>query len=318
MSPKFKHRNLTNCITYSLLILFLTTTGYASEQKKLQDQQLPGLQVIVEKVKKAVRTKNFNILKPYASNKELLYWAACGPGDVESEKLSFGSMVQRLSKVSKGADIHMYDVPAVHLWDFEKSVFYTVNINTEGWTGEYPFLSFGFKFRTADNHWEFTGVCDATTPELTKKEGKYVPTYFKEPQLPRSGPRIFKDRSALRDRVEEIVQFKAFEALKPYATKKVLAFGQCNREMMDKDSVVGKDTPVQDVIIFLKNNLSTTREIKSSGMHHKTYYETTGWSGEYPFVAFWFSKKDKLWELAGVSYCKTRHFDLFPPLSPLK
>ncbi len=305
------------CITYSFLFLFLPMTVQATEQKKSIDQHLPSLNIIIDKVKKAVRSKNFDIIKPYVSNKELLYWTACGPGDVEPEKLSFANFVKRLSEISKGAEIYVREEPDIHLWDFEKPAFYAVDIHTEGWTGEYPFLSFGFNFRPTGNRWEFRGVCDSTIPELTMKDGKYVTTYFREPQLPRPGPRIFKDLYALRARIEEIVRFKAFDSLSAYAPNKVKMLSPCNSEIMEKDRIVGTKMPVNEIINFLKRNAPGTAEIKPTGIEHNTYYETVGWRGEYPVIAFWFSEGQDGWEWAGVSYCKTKHTAVLFPKEPL-
>lgn len=276
--------------------------------KKVGDQSTAQL---ISKLKNIIPNKDFQMLRPYVPRMKKYYWGPCGPGDSGFDELSFEVMTRMLLRDSKGAKIYFNPKPNIS----QESAL----IETEGWIGEHPFLTFSFDLVKTDNRWALSGACYSATPELsTKKEGKYVPTYFREPQLPRPGPKIFKDRSALRARIEEIVQFKAFDALKTYAVKQVLTFGQCNLSMMENDRIEGKEMPVQDVINFLKQNIPSTGEIVSSGMQHKNYYETTGWSGEYPFVAFWFSEGSKGWEFAGVSYCKTRHFDLFPPLSPLK
>lgn len=285
------------------------SSGHRSENEVNQDQK-KRLKPIVDSLKRIITTKNFKSLSAYVTNNKVYSWGPCGPGDSGCDELSFREITEMLLRNSNGVTIYFNPKPNV---DEEKA-----SIETEGWIGETPFLTFYFDFLRAKNKWVWNGTCYSNTPAYeTKMEGRYIATYFREPQLPRPGPRIFKHYSPLHARIEEIVRFKAFDALKPYAIRKALTFGPCNLEMMQKDSVMGKESSVQDVVSFLTKNVPSG-EIKSLGMEHKTYYETTGWNGEYPFVAFWFAEGKKGWELSGVSYCKTRHFDLFAPLSPLK
>lgn len=321
MISKLKYNGFEVLLCSSLLLLFAISTVQAAEQQKTADQKPAGLQIIMDTVKKAVQTKKFKLFKPYVSNKEKLHWAPCGDHGGETVAMfSFDEMVNFLSKFSKGAEIYVYEYPEIHLWDFEKPIVYSINIDTEGWTSEYPYLSFGFKFSPAENRWEWRGVCDSPVPprHLSKDMKKYEEIDYRQPKLPRPGPRIFKDINALKARIEEIVKYREFDALRPYVIKKTLIFGQCTQKMMDMDRVEGIVTPVDEVIDFLIKNAAGAKKVKFSGVAHITYYETIGWNGEYPFIAFWFSEGKKGWELAGVSYCKTKHFDLLPPLPSLK
>lgn len=295
------------------LFLFLSLTGgsrsHAANQTTIVNQDLPGLKAITQEIKKATQAKNFNNLHSYVQNQSL-YWSQCGDyGGENVQQMTFTEMNSLLSKFSKEAQIHFLD-PEIHRWDFEKPVFYVVNINTEGWTGEYPFLNFSFKFTTIDNKWRFTGVCESTTSVNTNTSEKYSNGHYKQPSLPRPGARIFKDVYALRARIEEIIRFKAFDALNSYSTKGRLLIAQCSREIMEKDRIIGKEMPAQDVILFLKQNSLPNDKIVSSGVQHKNYYETTGWGGKYPFVAFWFSESMEGWEFAGISYCQKKHLDI--------
>lgn len=277
---------------------------------KISSQDAKRLNNFVVKFNKIITSKDFKLLETYMPNKKVYTWGPCGPGDGSHDEMSFNKITKMLLESSKNVAIY-FNPKATVSGD-------NASIETEGWTGEWPFLTFSFDFLEKKNMWVLNGACYSDMPSYeTKREGKYVATYFREPQLPRPGPRVFKNYSSLRARIEEIVRFKAFDALKPYATKSVLVFGQCNLSMMENDRIEGKSTSVQDVINYLKQH-APAGSIVSSGMQHKTYYETVEWSGDYPFVSFWFSESSKGWELAGVSYCKTKHFDLFPPLSPFK
>lgn len=291
--------------------IFSTGDKKAAVQEK--NLNIEGLQVILNKVKEAIHTKNYEILKPYVSEKEPLSWGICGPTDVESEKMSFKTMPSRLLEISKGAEIFVCEEPDIFPWDIKKNIF-TVDIKTEGWTGEYPFLNFGFKYSKAGKRWEFIGVCDSAGPSLKiSKNGKFEEIYFRKPKLPRPGPRIFQDHLALRARIVEIVKFREFEALKPYATKKTLVFRECSHDMRDEAGIKGKEKTVEEVTNFLNKNIDRGQKIKSTGTLNKDYYETKGWSGKYPYVSFWFAEGKQGWELNGVAYCKTSLMRVFFP-----
>ncbi len=319
MNYKFGHNGFKVCISCLSFFLFFMAVVDAAEQKKSTDQQLSGLRIIIDKVRKSVQTKNFGMLKQYVSNAALLHWAACGPGDVEPEKISFDSFAHRLTESSIGADINVYQEADIRLWDFEKPVYYTININTEGWTGEYPYISFGFKFK--DNRWQLEGVCDSAGPPLTiSQDGKrYEEIYYSQPKLPRRGPRVFKDREALKTRIREILRFKVFDALKPYAVSQKLILGECSREMMDSDEIRGNLVSVNQVIDFLEKNYGEAKEITPAKGHYYKYLETEGWNGQYPYISFWLQEGKNGWTWAGVAYCKSSLLHLqFPNESRFK
>ncbi len=283
--------------------------GDQSQAAKIEKDDDRQVTQLINEVNKIISNRDFRRLNVFVSRVTKYSWGPCGPGDSGAEEISFERLSGILTQASKGLSIDFSQKPKVSSS--------TASVETEGWVGEYPFLTFNFNLLKAKNQWVLSGACYSALPELMKHEGEYVPIYFKEPHLPRPGARIFKDQAALRARIAEIAQLKKFDALKSYATKKVLTFGQCNLSMMENDRIEGKEVPVQDVINYLKG-VQSNGEIVSSGTQHKTYYETTGWHGEYPFIAFWFSEDREGWALAGVSYCKMRHFELFPPLPSLK
>jgi len=288
------------------------------EKAEIQEKNLKieGLQVILNKVKEAIHTKNYEILKPYVSEKEPLSWGTCNPTDVEPEKMSFKTMISRLLEISKGTEIFICEEPDISPVDINKTIF-TVDIKTEGWTGEYPFLNFGFKYIKADKRWEFIGICDsAGPPPEISKNGEYEEIYCRRPKLPRPGARIFQDSLAMRERIVEIVRFREFEALKPYATKKTLVFRECSNDMRDETGIKGKEKPVEEVINYLHDNTAKGQKIKSSGTSNIDFFETKGWSGEYPYVSFWFAEGKQGWVLNGVAYCKTSLMRVFFPYEP--
>ncbi len=316
MSSIYKYKFFASCLGVIFFFLIFSGIVHPSDQKEGDSQKIEGLQVILEKVKKAVKTKNYEVLKPYISKKEPLAWGICGPTDVEPEKMSFKTMTRRLLEISKGTEIYVCEKPDVDPWNIKKTVF-MVDIKTEGWIGEYPFLNFGFEYSKADNRWEFIGICDsARAPLQISKEGKYEEVYCRKPKLPRPGPRIFEDNLALRVRIEEIVRFKEFEALKPYAVRKTLVFGECGLNMKGERIIKGKEKSVDDVVNFLNKNTSSANQIKSTGLKNKWNYDTEGWSGKYPYISFWFDEGKYGWELTGVAYCKTSLMKLSYPNDP--
>jgi hypothetical protein len=310
MYREFAGKKLNICVACFFFIVCLIGTSQASAAEKKSSEQLSGLQEVLDTVKKSVSGKNFQLLKRYLSGKGSLTWAPCGPSDMEAEKISFAALVTRLSEIAKGAEINIYGAPDISPWNAEKSVF-VVDITTEGWTGEYPYLSFEFEYvkannQCANNQWRFHGVCESVAGPfgISTNSQKYGTDYYAQPQLPRPGPRVFKDRLALRYRIEELVHFKAFDALRPYAIRKNVGFEKCSHEMLDKDAIRESEVPVDQVITFLKKNSGHSKEIKPVKGHYYKYLETEGWSGEYPYVSFWFQESKKGWEWTGVAYCK--------------
>ena len=314
MNCKITEKGLKIYTVCFLLLIYLIGITEADTSNNKGDE-LPGLQEVLGTVNKSVRNNDFQILKPYVSDKEPLRWSPCGPGDVEPEDVLFSNLVARLSKLSKGASIKVYSDPDISQWDIEKTVF-IVEIVTEGWIGEYPFLSFGFKYLKANNQWQFQGICESADVPVTDFKIHQKAEKNLEPQLPRPGKRVFKDSLALRNRIEEVVHFKEFEALRPYAIRKKVLFGECNHEALKNDEIKGSEVQVEKVIVFLKNNSEKSKEIKPAKGHYYKYFETQGWSGDYPYISFWFKESKKGWEWDGVVYCRSSLMHVLFPDEP--
>jgi len=311
----------TICLLLRTLLIVIVpfigpTVAFAKQDQVPGDGQVSAnISLVVDQVIKAVRQKDMAILEKYEPKGAVLSWWACNASDEEIQKMTFQKMRQHLNKMAHGDEIYVHPIPDVEDYVYEKNA-KAITVYTDGWMSEYPYLNFLFVYKKDSAVWEWRGACDSDGPPFRLlKDGKYHEVYYREPVLPRRGPRVFKDYSALKARIKEIIHFRKFEALKSYAVRKPsLIFGECNQKMMEKDAPVGKVKAVDDIAKFLKKNGSGADEIKFSGVSHVTYYETVGWSGEYPIVAFWLTESKEGWELSGVSYCKTRHFDLFPPL----
>ena len=279
------------------LLLFLPFVNSILATEKALDETIP-----IGKVKQAIRSKNFSVLKPYITNKGSLYWAQCN-SDVR-ETFSFNEMAGMLLKNLKGAEIYVNEIPGAGL------------IETEGWTGEYPYLY--FDLTEEDKKFVWLGVCYDMRRSLdfALSRGGKDKLYDKLPQLPRRGRRVFKDELALRVRIEEILKFKAFDALKPYAIKQKLILTECSQGIVKRAQIRGTEVSSDQVIAFLKKNIGDSKEIKSAKGGSSTYLDTEGWKGEYPFVSFWFRESKKGWEWAGVSYCKSSLMHVLFPAEP--
>jgi len=261
------------------------------------------LRRLISHVKQAIQSKDFKKLKTYVPDKRYYTWGiCCVPGcDFSPDELSFEDLTEILRRESKGAEIYFNPKPWVE-WKFK-----SMGIETEGWLGEYPF--FTFLFELINDRWVWGGVCYSTAPELKLTEKRmYEPSYFRTPQLPRPGPRTFKDYDALKARIEEIIKFRAFDALEAYAINNTLIFEKHSRDVTysggEYQKLKGKKRPVREVIEFLKKNARDTDEIRCSGIH-KSYYDTDGWSGKYPFIRFYIGEGKSDWEFIGVTYRKT-------------
>jgi len=281
--------------------------------KKIDEETIQSLDLI-SNLEKAIKTRSFNILEVYLPDKRVYPWAPCGPGDFV-EWLFFESINTRLLKYSKDAKIYIYPEHEIINPGFGMPL--QASIETEGWNSEYPYLSFGFEFKKSESRWVFHGICDSLgpPPKISKEGTKYEEIYSRPPELPRPGPRIFNDYHALRARIAEILKFRAFDALKVYAIREKIIFGECNREMIVNDLAGGKEVHVEEVINFLKKSATGSQEFKPTS-YHKTTYETTGWGGKYPFISFWFKEGKEGWKWYGLTYCKKQLLGVLYPDEP--
>ncbi len=267
------------------------------------------LQGLISHFKQAMQSKDFMKLKIYIPDKNYYAWGyGCADGDMPADELSFEEITKILLRESKGAKIYFNPKPEVE-WTYFKSML----IETEGWLGEYPFMTFSFSLLKDRLIWG--GACYSPTPALKiTKDNKLKQTYFRKPQLPRPGPRTFKDDFALMARIDEIVKFKQFDALETYAVKKTLIFERHSKAAIDYYSgkyaiLKGKKKPVREVIEFLKKNAQNAKEIRVSAIHG-SYRQASGWGGKYPLVYFWIAEEKSGWEFTGVTYHKASIIEL--------
>jgi hypothetical protein len=209
-------------------------------------------------------------------------------------------------------------------------------IETTGWPTEYPFRYFWFV--RSNGKWLWTGVCDDSNRML---EFRKRPDTGYMPRLPRPGPRVFQDKNALRDRIQEPLQFHQPEALKVYVVRQEIVLGLCKGKSESKQlSVTGDKVPADEVIEFIKTGelrrpvaeLSEwirwlTERLNaffgSKPQLSPRYEGTPGeplfeWKnmGPFPHILFWAEKVKDKWEWSGVSYCKVPHQSLLFPDDP--
>lgn len=301
IKPIIKTINDISC--FLVFAILFGTSQYASADADTINN-------ITRTLQGAVESKDFSALERFSPKEKLLIWGVCGSTDAEPEKLSADAMIKTLLKDSK--DVKIYFNPEPEVMDFsEKSENKYVSIYTEGWTSEYPFLGFSFTVNKLANKWSWNGVCYSAEPpgRRNKTTGKTTYTWPRKPTLPRPGPRSFKTDETLRARIIEIVKFQAFDALKPYAINHKLILSECNSKMIENNDISGELVSIDQVIDLLKKNSRNSKKIRFVRGTYR-YRDTEGWSGDYPYIAFWFSSGRNGWELSGLSYCTSPHFSL--------
>jgi hypothetical protein len=261
-----KRKRLKIYFLSALIFVVLAGIGAAAQNnsKSAKKQDQADLLLLFSDVKNAVQTKKFNLLKKYVSDNGRLYWAQCNT-DVSTD-FTFSEIVHELKGYSKGVNIAVAD----HDMTF---------IETEGWSGEYPY--FYFQFTKENKKWRWLGVCfDAERSldyrmELGGKD-KY---YDSPPKLPRQGARVFQDIIALKIRVIEILKFKAFDALESYATKGKLLVGKSCPATIPGDELMKAGVPVKQVIGLMKEKAMGAKEvIPDKGWSYKnSYFNSYGW-----------------------------------------
>ena len=275
----------------------------------MDDPETPTVQNLVDRLKGVIASRNFMLLRPYVPNKKVYGWTYCGPGDSGIDEYYFDGMQKKLLEYS-GSGI--YIDPDLKLDQGMDSL----SIETEGWLGEYPFFLFSFGFNKTKKQWELGGVCYSRWPELhVTRDGEYYKeVYVRKPDLPRPGPRVFHDVDAFHVRVREIINQKAFEALRPYALKGILTGVTCDADMTDSQPN-GKALAIEEVISRLREAAEGAGEIKFHGVYGPNrYLESTGWSSV-RYVYFGFTETPQGWEWTKIAFCKAGIFDLVPMMS---
>ena len=291
MKSRSKGNTLIMFLICPLIFIVLIGVGSSAQSNNNVDrnQKEEELRKIFAEVKKAVQTKDFNKLRNYVSKKDTLYWGQCNTDT--SINFTFNNIIHELREHSKNEEITVTE----HLTSF---------VETEGWTGEYPYLY--FQFTKVNKNWKWLGVCYDMERSLDyrKELGGKEKYYDSPPKLPRQGPRVFKDVTALNARIVEILRFKAFDALKPYATEGKLLVGKSCPDTVDSKALIKSGVPADQVIEFLITNATSAKEITpEKGYSYKSkYFVTAGWSGEKPKITFCFAERKKGWEWVGVTY----------------
>ena len=141
-------------------------------------------------------------------------------------------------------------------------------------------------------------------------------------QLPRPGPRQFSERSALEARLREILTYRNVEALRVYAVRGTLAFGECNAiEVTYAEAVNGQKIPADHAISFFADAMrDAATQIEGekyvqqaiskndqSALYPGKMVIQAEISGPYRYMGVWINQVDGKWELSGLSYCRTTH-----------
>lgn len=302
------------CLFWLATTCFMTGDVFANEETSSKIEEVPETKQLLNDFSYAMRTKNYTVLKRYTRKYKTIEWTECGPTDGEPLKYSVSVMMNRMKHYSTGTQIYIDDNPEIVTLSEGTAPF--IDIETEGWAIEYPYLVFSFQYDKSAFGWQWVGVCYSSPPPfIFTNRGLYEQRYKRTPILPRPGPRLFKDYYALRDRFKEIVNFKALDALKPYAVKQKLILNECNREMAASGKITGTKVSSDQIVDFLKKNIGASQEIKPT-KGGADYLDTEGWQGAFPYVAFWFQESKKGWEWSGVTYCKSSLMHVMFPDEP--
>lgn len=280
-------------------------TDYPISESRLASKE-PEERKVIEEINEVLQTRNFEILRKHVPDQALYYWTDCGPGDAPSDELYFEEIQSFFLRESR--DVPIYINPQWEM-DWGDKGF---SIETEGWNGEYPYFAFHFS-RTGPGKWEFSGGCSNPRPILNQPNGGYGDSvvYFRTPDLPRPGARLFFDVNAFHARIQEIIRFKVFEALRPYAVRGKLTNVTCDAYMTNSKPR-GGEIDVDEAIRRLKTNAAASSEIKLRGAYGgNRYLASTGWSID-PYIYFGFSETPKGWEWTKIAFCKDDGF-MRPP-----
>jgi hypothetical protein len=117
------------------------------------EQRYPGITVVVDKVKSAIESRNYTLLKPYIQKESYerpISWHTMKSH--EPEELSFDSVVYRLDKISSGAKLRL--TGKVRSRDIPSQVY----IETQGWEGTLSHLVFLFHYEKDTKQWFWIGI----------------------------------------------------------------------------------------------------------------------------------------------------------------
>lgn len=313
-----KLRNMGIAIRYVLLIFLILVgpvTGNSQNKSSIKNPHIE-IMALVRDVTKTLQKNDFDALEKYMKTEEGIVVLPCYVNTSGDRPRSFDQINRWLMADSVGARLRV----SVRYSKYDESQWKLVEIPpgriseippefitfaVEGWVGEWSFINFDFS--VFDNNWNRTGQWVLRTLCYAGSPGPGV-SYSEPPKLPRPGPHAFRDSHALYARIEEIIQFRALDALRAYAIRGVIKEVPCDQSMHSRP-LEGKEVPVSKVIEFLKNQTVGDKEITFYGPHGiPPVFESRGWCCAYPIVNFIVrpTAPDSKYEWAGVSYCHSR------------
>ena len=283
-----------------IVILFLVFPGRAwSSQDKVPIEQLPEIKATLTDLVQIVKAKEYKKLRKYVDQNSKIRWINCGPTDGDPFKYSSDYMISKLIQESRNTPIYVNGDPTII--DLERrGERFEILLQTEGWTGEHPFYDFSFDYSKGDGHIRWFGTCYDEEPPVNESK-HMIRAYYRKPELPRPGPSVFKDASALGARIKEILLFKNFDALKKYAIRNKVIFSECGKSVVVSDELEGEYVvPVNNVLNYLKTH-APQADLKLQGREN---ISSKGWRGEYSRLKFIISEGKNGWEWNHVVYCK--------------
>lgn len=300
---------VTNCGMF-LILLGVSNVIWVCDAIALQPSPAE-IESLVRDVANSIGKKEFDLLKKYKRPEEVVYVRGCNDLDGYGQmELAFYQLIRELIAISVGATPHAtvwYPNLDKSRWKrtdiqserVDVAFVDKITIATEGWVGETPFID--FTFINQGGRWRLESFCSSGThdPEIP---------YLEIPLLPRPGPRTFSAKDFLFERLQEIIQFRSFDALRAYATQGVVKELSCNQGMFDR-SLSGVDVPVRHVIKSLKDRSVAGRDIVFTRLGElPMILESSGWNGADPIVNFVVrpTGPDSKYEWVGVAYCHSR------------
>lgn len=139
---------------FVILLDFFTIT-WATPAETPEDRQ--NMLKIADDIKKALKTKDLNILRTYMKEKESLYFGSCGPGDVDprDEVYSFNKFSKIFHEHTKDVEVKLK--AAGFLAGFDDAL--SLDFETEGGVPrEYRYLY--FLFVKTKGGWKWVGICN--------------------------------------------------------------------------------------------------------------------------------------------------------------
>lgn len=115
-------------------------------------------------LKQAIDSRKFDLLGALIPTKRTYSWGYCEPGDIPPEELYFDEVAKKLVKDLHSARIALRE-PIVEKG--HSDVLFHAFIDSEGWAGDYKYLTFNFELRKSTGRWEWTGVCESISLERT-------------------------------------------------------------------------------------------------------------------------------------------------------